>query len=88
MNSKQQDCVVSSDLSYILKNVYPKCGFSISSLMKEAESTEYGAYTYRIDALSVKFRIAKITPTKIGQFVTLWERNEEDIHRLMKFSIP
>jgi hypothetical protein len=37
----------------------------------EAESAEYGAYTFELNDLSVRFRVAKITPTKIGQFVTL-----------------
>lgn len=68
-----------SDLNYILENVYCKCGYSLSSLMKEAESADYSAYTYRLNILSVKFRTAKITPTKIGQFVTLWKRNAEGV---------
>jgi len=40
----------------------------------EAESTDYGAYIFSINQLSVRYRIAKITPTKTGQFVTLWKR--------------
>ncbi|WP_261808054.1 MepB family protein [Paenibacillus sp. N3.4] len=27
-----------------------------------------------MNALSIRFRVARITPTKLGQFVTLWER--------------
>lgn len=40
----------------------------------EAESAEYGAYTFELNGSSILFRVAKITPTKIGQFVTLWKR--------------
>jgi hypothetical protein len=68
---------MNSDLNYILENVYCKCEYSLSSLAKEAESADYSAYTYRLNTLSVKFRTAKRTPTKIGQFVTLWKRNAE-----------
>lgn len=40
----------------------------------EPESVEYGAYTFGLNDLSIKFRGAKITTTKAGQFVTLWKR--------------
>lgn len=42
--------------------------------IKEPESAEYGACTFEMDGQSVKFRVAKITPKKVGQFVTLWKR--------------
>ena len=29
-----------------------------------------------MNTLAVRFRVAKITPTKVGQFVTLWERSK------------
>jgi len=40
----------------------------------EPESAEYGAYTFKLNDFLIRFRVAKITPTKIGQFVTLWKR--------------
>lgn len=43
----------------------------------EAESAEYGACEFKIDNLAIKFRAAKITPTKIGQFVTFWKRKDK-----------
>jgi hypothetical protein len=42
--------------------------------MLERESLEYAACSFKLNSMSVKFRVAKITPTKIGQFVTLWKR--------------
>ncbi len=53
--------------------IKPK-GFSISNLIEEEESKEYGAYSFKMDNQQILFRSAKITPTKIGQFVTLWKR--------------
>lgn len=41
---------------------------------REAESAEYGACRLGLAGLSVAFRVAKTTPTKIGQFVTIWKR--------------
>lgn len=43
----------------------------------ELESSEYGACRFFINNCNVLFRTAKITPTKIGQFVTLWKRIDE-----------
>ncbi|MGQ7945208.1 MepB family protein [Flavobacterium sp. WC2509] len=40
----------------------------------ELESTEYGACRFLINNSTILFRTAKITPTKTGQFVTLWKR--------------
>ena len=41
---------------------------------REAESAEYGACRLGLAGRVVLFRVAKTTPTKIGQFVTLWKR--------------
>lgn len=40
----------------------------------EMESKEYSACTFKLNNQIITFRVAKITPTKIGQFVTLWKR--------------
>ncbi|STD53382.1 MepB family protein [Empedobacter falsenii] len=48
---------------------------SISKLEKDAECDEYIGYNFNVKELSIKFRKAKITPKKVGQFVTLWKRN-------------
>lgn len=45
----------------------------------EKESQEYFAHIFELNKQKVKFRMAKITPTKTGQFVTLWKRNENGI---------
>lgn len=66
---------IPSDLS-LLKEIYEKCNFKVSELIPEKESAEYSAYDLKINSLSVKFRTSKITPTKTGQFVTLWKRIE------------
>jgi hypothetical protein len=41
---------------------------------REAESAEYAACRLGLDGRSIAFRVAKTTPTKLGQFVTLWKR--------------
>nr|WP_315166583.1 MepB family protein [uncultured Flavobacterium sp.] len=56
--------------------VFDKCGFDLRNLEIEKESAEYCACKFDLDTIKILFRLAKITPTKIGQFVTFWKRNE------------
>lgn len=56
-----------------------KCNFKISNFEVDKESKNYNACTFELNNLKIIFRKAKITPTKIGQFVTLWKRNKEKI---------
>jgi len=41
----------------------------------DLESQNYGACQFSLDGQKVMFRIAKITPKKVGQFVVLWKRS-------------
>ncbi|WP_407555549.1 MepB family protein [Streptomyces sp. Pv4-95] len=56
---------------------YEPSGFTCSAPVPEAESAEYGACEFTLDGLAVRFRVAKTTPTKVGQFVTVWKRSED-----------
>ncbi|PHV13797.1 hypothetical protein CSQ90_26570 [Janthinobacterium sp. BJB303] len=44
----------------------------------EAESAEYGACRAELDGKRLVLRVAKTTPTKTGQFVTVWKRPHPD----------
>jgi len=67
------------DLELIDKLVFKTCGLNLLNFKIELESQEYSACNFQLDRQNVKFRLAKITPTKIGQFVTIWNRNEKGI---------
>ncbi|WP_342219511.1 MepB family protein [Rickettsiella endosymbiont of Miltochrista miniata] len=54
--------------------VYSPLHFHYSIPQVEADNAEYGAYFFTLQGRRIKFRVAKITPTKIGQFVTVWKR--------------
>jgi len=54
---------------------YEPCGLICKNISKDAESEEYSACEFEMNNRSIKFRTGKITPTKIGQFVTLWKRS-------------
>jgi hypothetical protein len=57
---------------------HPLC-YQIKNLQIESESQEYDACTFELNGLKIKHRCSKITPTKTGQFVTIWKRNEAGI---------
>ncbi|WP_395292234.1 MepB family protein [Kitasatospora hibisci] len=57
--------------------VYDPGCFAYSLPMAEPEGAEYAACGFAVDGRSVRFRVAKTTPTKVGQFVTVWQRSEE-----------
>lgn len=61
------------------KSFYDAHDIVISTFQKEKESQEYAACRFEIDGLKIIGRNAKITPKKIGQFVTVWKRSLDGI---------
>ncbi len=68
------DSTAHPDLRVALDLVYAPNSLECSEPEIERESAEYGACVLELAGLAVRFRVAKITPTKVGQFVTLWKR--------------
>ncbi|SMD10042.1 MepB family protein [Pedobacter nyackensis] len=73
MNSFHSDLKVAKEL------VYDKCDFDFTNPILNSESVEYGACKFILNGKTVQHRISKITPTKTGQFVTIWKRNKNGI---------
>lgn len=59
----------------LIEQVYVPCSFQLTDLSNESESHEYHACTFNLNSSKVIYRKAKKTPTKVGQFVTLWKRS-------------
>lgn len=59
--------------------VYHPLGYQINNLQIEGESQEYAACTFELEEVKIKHRLSKVTPTKTGQFVTIWKRNQAGI---------
>ena len=47
----------------------------ISTIKQDPECKKYGGYTFYLNNYFIRFRTAVVTPKKIGNFVTLWNRN-------------
>lgn len=71
--------------------------FDLQEIHFETESQEYEACEFVLNRRKIKFRSAKTTPKKKGQFVTIWKRHKQtketmpwdkkdDIHFLMLFT--
>lgn len=70
---------IPSELTVIMENIVDPAGLKITSPVEcETESSEYGACRFGLNGFNIAFRIAKITPKKLGQFVTLWKRPTPD----------
>ena len=68
-----------SELLEIKDLVYHTCNFEFSNLVIDSESEEYQSCSFKLNSFEIIHRFSKITPTKIGQFVTIWKRNNEGI---------
>lgn len=68
-----------TDLQLAEKLLYSKCGFQLQNLVWNSESANYAACSFELNTYKIQFRVANITPTKIGQFVAVWKRNKEGI---------
>jgi len=64
-----------------LKNVdeliFQPLGLKLLNVEEDTEAKEYSGCSFVLNHLNIKFRTAKITPTKTGQFVTIWRRGEK-----------
>lgn len=66
---------MNSNLNQIKTEIYDKCSMKVSGFEAETESKEYNACRFQLNGLNILSRNAKITPKKVGQFVTFWKRN-------------
>jgi hypothetical protein len=71
--------MIHNDLLIAKKLAYDKCGFDLANINADKESAEYAACSFELNGMKIRYRTSKITPTKTGQFVTIWKRNNEGI---------
>ena len=64
------------ELKGIFSTVYQTSNLNISNFELEQESKEYKACRFQLKNHTIICRDSKITPKKVGQFVTFWKRIE------------
>ncbi|MGH1145904.1 MepB family protein [Bacillus pseudomycoides] len=69
-----------NNFNNIIKNldniVYKPNNLIITDLKEEKQNSEYAGGIFQLNNKTIRFRVSKITPNKIGQFVSFWEKNE------------
>ena len=86
-NQKKMTQNIPEILLKIKEGIFDKLNFEFTNLVKQKEGNEYSAYCFDLNNRKVIFRNAKITPTKVGQFVTLWKRNKEGLTQPYEYSV-
>lgn len=72
-------------LAYANKLLYEPNNLTIKNIREETQNSDYGAGVFQLNSKLVRFRVAKITPTKIGQFVSLWEKDNANKNQAFSF---
>lgn len=65
-------------LDYVNKMIYEPNDLPVKSIQEENQNSKYGAGIFKLSSRTVRFRVANITPTKAGQFVAFWEKDENN----------
>jgi len=72
-------------LAYVNEHVYAPNDLTISAIKEEPQNSSYGAGVFQLNSKSVRFRVAKATPNKLGQFVSFWEKDEESKNQAFSY---
>ena len=72
-------------LTYVNEILYEPNHLIINSIREETQNSEYGAGIFQLGSKSVRFRVSKITPTKIGQFVAFWEKDFDNKNQAFSY---
>lgn len=70
-----------SALGHIDDVLYKPNLLIVQSVQEEKQNAKYGAGIFQLSSKTIRFRVAKKTPTKIGQFVAFWEKDEMNQNR-------
>lgn len=70
---------MNTNVPQFVVELFEKANLEISEFEVETEGRSYSACQYNLNGEKIYSRTAKITPKKIGQFVTCWKRNSNKI---------
>ena len=69
--------ILPKELKIVKTLIYDNCGLDLTNLKLNTESLEYEACSFELNNKKIQYRLAKITPRKTGQFVTIWKRDKD-----------
>lgn len=65
-------------LSYVNEQIYQPNGLIVSDIQEESQNAKYAGGIFCLSSKTVRFRVANITPTKVGQFVAFWQKDRQN----------
>ncbi len=65
--------------------VYKPNNLMITNLKEEKQNAEYAGCLFHLNKKTIRFRKSKVTPNKIGQFVSFWEKDENMRNRAFSY---
>lgn len=72
-------------LIFVNELLYEPNHLTIKNIREETQNSDYRAGVFQLNSKSVRFRVAKITPNKVGQFVSFWEKNEANKNQAFSY---
>lgn len=67
---------MNNTLNLIKTKIYDSCKLTLTNFKLEEEGKEYNACRFLLSGHVIISRNSKITPKKVGQFVTFWKRSK------------
>ena len=64
-----------NEIKKINDSVFKYLDLYISDIIPDLECADYFGFNFKINQTYIKFRKSKLTPKKVGQFVTFWKRD-------------
>lgn len=58
--------------------IFKSLNYHLTEIHPDKEADEYFGFDFKINDIKIKFRKSKLTPKKIGQFVTFWKRDQNN----------
>ncbi|WP_426355027.1 MepB family protein [Exiguobacterium sp. R-39] len=65
-------------LAYVQKIMYKPYDLYPQFIQEEVQNSDYSAGLFHLRSKSIRFRVAKTTPKKAGQFVAFWEKDDKN----------
>ena len=64
-----------NEIKNLNDSIFKPLDLQISDLTADLECEDYFGFNFKINQTKIKFRKSKLTPKKVGQFVTFWKRD-------------
>lgn len=64
-------------LQWLQQTVYEPSGWIVEGVQEERQNAKYAGGIFTLNGKRIRLRVAHVTPTKIGQFVAIWQKNKD-----------